>query len=73
MRAPEARAKKFWIFRLIQFLCQESYLPGRAGKSKKLPARLKICLPGAGGQAVVSNTGHIIAGCNGTGAVVLKN
>ena len=35
----------------------KSYLPGRAGKSEKLPARAKICLPRAGGQAVVSNAG----------------
>ena len=37
---------------------QNSYLPGRAGKFKKLPARVKICLPRAGGQAVVCNADH---------------
>ena len=36
----------------------KSYLPGRAGKSEKLPARVKIYLPRAGGQAVVSNAEH---------------
>ena len=40
------------------YLLIKSYLPGRAGKSEKLPARVKICLPRAGGQAVVSNAGH---------------
>ena len=40
------------------YLRIKSYLPGRAGKSEKLPARAKICLPRAGGQAVVSNAEH---------------
>ena len=59
--SPEARAKKFWIFYFtMQFSCKESYLPDRAGRSKKLPALLNICLPGAGGQAVVSKADYII-------------
>ena len=43
------------------YLLVKSYLPGRAGKSEKLPARDKICLPRAGGQAVVSNADHTLA------------
>ena len=38
------------------YLLIKSYLPSRAGKSEKLPARVKMCLPRAGGQAVVSNS-----------------
>ena len=52
--ASEILRNRFLKAQSLYFLVK-SYLPRRAGKSKKLPARVKICLPRAGGQAVVSN------------------